>query len=103
MLILTVQSTGRQGSYRLGITLDDSENIFKERHVKVQLILGKEIIETQTTCGPPLKKGFDLYHFQLNNWIVKNNFHKYPSRKPSKLRFNLKKSKDHFILTYIQN
>lgn len=99
-MILTVQSFGNK-SYRLGISLLDSKSIFlSERHISVRLKIQKQIIETKTTCGPPLSKGFDLYSAEISKWIIYNNFHKYKKGKPTKLNFFYAKKVQH-VLTFI--
>lgn len=90
-IILTVQSCGKitKKKYRLGIGYNDSRLIFKKRKLKVMLEIEKEIIETSTTCGHPLKKGFDLYHFILDRWIKDNSFSDYIKGSPTKLIFQI--------------
>lgn len=78
-----------KGKYRLGISISDSISIFKVRRLKVFLILDDNVIETKTICGPPLKKGFDLYHKDLDIWIKKNKFCNYEKGKPTKLIFEI--------------
>lgn len=86
-MILKIQPTGNK-TYRLGISLYDSINTFNgERGVYVRLIISEEVFDLYTTCGPPLKKGFDLYCKELSKWIKDNNLQNYPPRKPQKLRF----------------
>lgn len=99
-MILTVQRSGNK-SYRLGISLSDSKSIFlSQRHISVRLKIQTHIIETKTTCGPPLPKGFDLYSSELSKWIIHNKFHKYPKGKPTKLNFFYAKKEQH-VLTFI--
>ena len=110
-MILTVQSCGN-GKYRLAINAQDSKNIFKTRGFKVKLILvEKSVVETKTTCGPPVllilgkkyKKGFDLYHRDIDKWIKLNRFHCYEKGKPTKLEFQRIKSNSKITLQYLGN
>jgi len=98
-VILTIQSTG-SNSYRLGIGSDDSKHYFVHRNKPVALIIGEMTIETHTTCGPPLPKGFDLYSKELNAWIMQNKFHIYPKGKPTKLEFDLSRKDNTIELMY---
>lgn len=100
ILILTVQSTGNN-SYRLGINLHDSKKYFEKRRRKVSLIIEGVIIDTLTTCGPPLKKGFDLYSQKISQWIVDKSFNIYPSGKPTKLEFELRGDNNTLTLIFI--
>ncbi len=98
-LTLTIQSTGSK-SYRLGISNDDSKQYFVHRKKPVVIKIGEANIETHTTCGPPLPKGFDLYSKKLNSWIMQNGFHIYPKGNPTKLEFDLLREDDKIILTF---
>lgn len=101
-MILTVQSTGN-GSYRLGISLQDSYAVFGgERGAVVRLLIEDQTIETKTTCGPPLNKGFDLYSKSISKWIVKRNFNNYTRGKPIKLEFEYELIGSIHILKYVQ-
>mgnify|MGYP003582738674 CR=1 FL=1 len=96
-LILTVQACEKvtekcKVKYRLGISFQDSIEIFKVRKLRVILIFEDIEIITKTICGPPLKKGFDLYHKDLDAWIKKNNFCNYEKGKPTKLMFEIVKN-----------
>lgn len=93
-LTLTVQSCEKvkekcKGKYRLGASYSDSINIFQVRNLKVVLIFENIEIITKTSCGLPLKKGFDLYHKDLDGWIKKNDFCNYEKGKPKKLVFHI--------------
>lgn len=93
-LILTIQACEKvtekcKVKYRLGISFQDSIEIFKVRKLRVILIFEDIEIVTKTTCGPPLKKGFDLYHQDLDAWIKKNNYCNYAKGKPTKLLFQI--------------
>ncbi len=88
-IILTVQSTGTKGKFRLGISYSDSIRYLKKRGTCVLLFLGKEKYCCKTTCGLPLEKGFDLYSKELNEWIKKNNYNSYKRGNPSKLIFSI--------------
>ena len=93
-LTLTVQACKKvtekcKVKYRLGISFQDSIEIFKVRKLCVILIFEDIEIVTKTICGPPLKKGFDLYHKDLDAWIKKNNFCSYVKGKPTKLLFQI--------------
>lgn len=59
-IILTVQSAGSR-NWHLGINFSDLKTYFKVRKTKVKLIINEFEFQTNTTCGLPLKKGFDLY------------------------------------------
>lgn len=87
-LILSVQSTGHD-SYRLGVNIQDSKQIFVRKFRTTQLNLGSIKTKTHTTCGPPPKRGFDLSNQEINRWIKKNNFHIYPTGYPTKIGFYL--------------
>ena len=100
-IILTVQSTGND-SYRLGIGNDDSKQYFVHRKKLVTIQIGDITINTHTTCGPPLPKGFDLYSQELNSWILQNNFHVYPKGHPTKLEFDLSRDENRVILNFIK-
>lgn len=117
-IILTVQSNG-SGGWRLGINSEDSKNIFRCRKVMVFLKLPvKILIECFTACGNPCdknrnwiklhsktkkpyrKKGYDLNKKELSEWLSKN----YPNEikgEPRKLKFNISKKKEIFILNFI--
>lgn len=99
-IILTVQSTWND-SYRLGISNDDSKQYFVQRKKSVTVKIGNIKINTHTTCGPPLPKGFDLYAQELNSWILQNNFHVYPKGHPTKLEFDLSRNEDIILLNFI--
>ena len=93
-IILTVQACEKvtekcKVKYRLGISRSDSLNIFKVRGIKVILIIEGVEIVTKTLCGPPLKKGFDLYHTTLDQWIKDKKFCDYMKGKPTKLSFQI--------------
>lgn len=93
-IILTVQPCGKvvekcEGKYRLGVNSNDSTSIFKMRHFKIYIEIDGEVIETKTTCGPPNKKGFDIYNIKLNNWIKDQSFCNYERGKPTKLSFQI--------------
>lgn len=93
-IILTVQPSEKvtekcKVKYRLGVSYPDSVNIFKVRKLKVIFIFENIEIVTRTTCGPPLKKGFDLSHNDLDAWIKKNKFCDYEKGKPKKLVFQI--------------
>lgn len=101
-MILTIQSTGN-GSYRLGISLNDSHAVFKgERGAVVHLFTEDQKIETKTTCGPPLNKGFDLYSASISKWIVKRSFNNYTRGKPRKLEFEYNLIGSIHILKYVK-
>lgn len=100
-MILTVQSTGR-GTYRLGISLHDSVNIFNEvRRANVNLIIEGQNYNLRTTCGPPLNKGFDLYSRALSDWITNNGHDIYEYRIPTKLNFDHILNRNTHVLTFV--
>jgi hypothetical protein len=95
---LTVQSCGKiqekcKGRYRLYI----SNAISKGLHDKYKIARGSdvvldpdgEIIKAKISCGPPLKKGFDIYSGQLNIWLIKNKLCNYEKGQPKKINFTL--------------
>lgn len=88
-VILTVQSTGTNNKFRLGINMEDSINIFKNRGKCVFIIIEKDHFCCKTSCGPPPKKSFDLYSKELSDWIIMNRFHIYTYNNPKKLLFNI--------------
>ena len=94
-LILTVQSTGNKDNknWRLGVSYVDSCMYFKKRGLLVKIILNEIIVEVKTSCGPPLKKGFDFNGKVISEWITKNKYNIYPARKPTKLIFEFSKKK----------
>ena len=108
---LTIQKTGKD-IYRLGISSHDSFKYFKCRGVKVLIWLSRtNKVEVKTTCGSPcddneiqiygFKKGYDLYHKEIDKWIKLKGFHKYPSRKPTKISFSYtKRSYGDIVLLY---
>jgi hypothetical protein len=95
-IILKVQSCGNN-KYRLGISTNDSINIFQTRGFELMLFLNpdEEGFVTSTKCGPPndnfdckkCKKAYDLYDIRIHNWIIENNFHNYPPRDPTEFFF----------------
>ena len=86
-ITLTVQSTAN--NWRLGFNTSDSKNLFQHRELlKIQLN-PDTIIECRCACGTGRKKAFDINGKDLSEWIVKNNLHNYPSRKPTKLIMSL--------------
>ncbi len=96
-LILAVQPTG-SGSYRLGISNEDSNQYFVHRKRIVFIETSDNTFETHTTCGPPLPKGFDLYSKEINSWIQENKFHVYPKGKPTKLEFDLSREGNRIVI-----
>ncbi|HMK06308.1 MAG TPA: hypothetical protein VK476_02195 [Flavobacterium sp.] len=96
-IVLTVQPCGN-GKFRLGLSLNDSRSYFKKRKQQVLIIVGTRVFNTQTTCGSD-KKGYDLYSTEINEWIIENNYHKYPRHKPTKLEFELDVISDKIKLT----
>lgn len=94
IITLTVQACEKvtekcKVKYRLGVSLHDSIEIFKVRKIKVVLILEDMEVVTKTICEPPLQKGFDLYHKDLDAWIKKNGYCNYEKGKPTKLIFQI--------------
>ena len=95
-IFLSIQSAGKN-KYRLGISVNDSLNIFNCRGQAVEIhIPGLKINKCSTTCGNPCgdngswillntqtgkpyrKKGYDLYNLELSNWL-----RELPARKSS--------------------
>ena len=97
-LILTVQSTAN--NWRLGINKPDSISLFKHRELLIIELNSNTIIECRCACGTGKKKAFDINSKVLSEWIVKNSFHKYPNRRPTKLLFSIKMEKEVKSLTY---
>ena len=116
-IILTVQSNG-SGGLRLGISSNDSRNIFKYRKVIVLLHLPNiETIKCRTACGNPndenaewisinpktqkpyRKKGYDLNKKELSQWLL-SNYNKTTKAESIKLKFNLEKKEDAFYLYF---
>ncbi len=104
-LILKVQPTGNSNNYRyrLGLNLNDSKKYFKERGVKVNLILSTSInFDVFTSCGVLdfnietnsllNKKSYDFNDIRIHNWIISNHFEDYDKRKPTSLLFQFDKS-----------
>ena len=102
-IILTVQSCGL-ASYRLGINVKCSREVFKCRKVPVRIhIKGYVAIECKTACGNPCdksdkwlikdkpvrKKGYDLNSKKLSKWISESGYVSVKKGKPKKLEFSL--------------
>ena len=117
-LILTVQSNGN-GGYRLGISKEDSLEYFKCRGVRVHLYLGtNKRLMCKTACGnccdergnwlknnpktgkPYSKKGYDLNHKELSEWIKTEGFNNYKTGYPKKLIFKIEILQGEIHLTY---
>jgi hypothetical protein len=98
-MLLTVQPTGN-GKFRLSMGLQDSFQ-FQYRGRQVLIVLNDRQITTKTTCGPPLDKGFDLYHTEINDWIIQNRYQLYPFRNPTKIEFGIQVNQVQIILTFI--
>ncbi len=95
-ITLTVQPCGN-GKYRLGINAKDSQSIFMCRGARVDLIICKMVLELKTSCGKPCgnevdgrkyKKGYDLYHKDLDCWLNEKGYVKYCPSNPTKLTFS---------------
>lgn len=99
-LILTVQSTSN--NWRLGISTTDSMYLFEHRELLIIELNSNAIIQCRCACGTGKKKAFDINSKILSEWIVKNNFHKYPCRKPTKLIFSITISNGVKLLTFYQ-
>ncbi len=98
LIVLTVQPTN--SIWRLGLKTSDSNDFFKHReNVKFILPETKEFC-VKTACGTSSKKAFDFNGKQIGNWIVKNGFNNYSSRKPTKLEFNITESRNIKTLTF---
>jgi hypothetical protein len=109
LITLTVQPTSGEKkpiglkTYRLGISLEDSLELFKEGGIKVNVKLANNNnVPTKTTCGPPLKKGFDLYHANINTWITAKGFQNYKPHHPTKLEFNYAIIIGVIVLTFVR-
>lgn len=117
LIELFVQSNGA-GGFRLGISVNDSKEIFKCRGVRVQLHLPTNIIiDCKTSCGNPCdedgswlklnprsglpirKKGYDLNSKILSTWISKN-YPKDPKSDRVVLKFKIEHKDECFQLTF---
>ena len=95
-MILSVQSCGNN-KFRLGISTNDSSDVFMIRGFELMLFLNQEDVGflTKTKCGPPqdnfdcinCKKAYDLYDIRIHNWILENNYNDYLSYNPTRLSF----------------
>ncbi len=86
-ITLTVQSSAN--NWRLGFNTSDSKSLLKHRELLKVKLNSDTIIECRCACGTGRKKAFDINSKVLSEWIVKNNFHKYPPGNPSRLSFIL--------------
>jgi hypothetical protein len=74
------------GVYRLG--LDRATSDVVKKHEIIELLLERGVrLKVKIVCGPPNKKNYDVNHQELNTWIKRNGFEKYPHGKPTKLLF----------------
>ena len=69
LITLSVQNINK--GYRFYISKSDSKKYFKKRYTSVALHLNNVCIETKTTCGNT-SKGFDLYSYEISEWIKAN-------------------------------
>ena len=86
-ITLTVQSTAN--NWRLGFNTSDSKSLLQHRELLKVKLNSDTIIECRCACGTGRKKAFDINSKILSQWIVKNNFHQYPNRKPTKIVFSI--------------
>jgi hypothetical protein len=95
---LTVQSCGKiqekcKGIYRLYISYAISKGLHDKykiaRGSDVVLDLDGEIIKAKISCGPPLKKGFDIYCEHLSIWLINEKWCDYERGQPKKIIFTL--------------
>ena len=96
-LTLTIQSTAK--NWRLGLYKDDSINFTHLESIEFVLTKGM-ILFCNAACGTSKKKAYDFNNVNLSKWIVDNNFHQYPNRKPTKLIFRLTILKNKKTLTF---
>ena len=101
ILILAVRPTGR-GTFRLGLTYQDSLEYFRNRRTPVNILLNNIEVLTHTTCGPPLHQGFDLEQQLIHNWIVENHYDEYPHRHPTELEFEYSLINNHITLRFLR-
>lgn len=86
-ITLTVQSTNL--NWRLGLNTFDSKKYFHHRE-NINFILPKiNKFSVKTACGKSKKKAYDFNGKIISHWILKNNYHIYKLRKPTKLDFEL--------------
>ena len=98
---------GGNGKYRFFIPNTPSKEIFKKRKQKVIIIIEGQEFHTHTTCGPKdwnnlkvgSKKGYDLYSYEISNWIIKKGFYKKVIGKCKTFDFTLKRKGEFIILT----
>ena len=97
-LSLTVQPCGKiqekcKGRYRLYISYSISKCLRDKykiaRGSEVIFMLNNKIIKAKISCGPPLKKGFDIYSGQLNIWLINNKLCNYEKGQPKKINFTV--------------
>lgn len=58
-------------------------------------------IEVNIACGSLPKKSYDVNKIELSNWIKTNEYNKYKSRQPTKLKFDYHKIKDRIYLKFL--
>lgn len=68
-----------------------------ERGLPILLILNEISLLVKLTCGNE-KKGFDLYHEQINLWIIYNGF----ESKVVSLEFEYKNNNEKISLKYLK-
>ena len=97
-ITLTIQSTAN--NWRLGLYKEDSIKYFTHLE-SVEFVLTEGLILfCNAACGTSKKKAYDFNNVDLSKWIVDNNFHHYPHRKPTKLIFSLTILKNKKTLTF---
>ena len=92
MIILTISPKSNRGNnaYRLAVRPRDNNSIEYFVHDEVVLLVHMDnIIELKYRHTDSCKNELDSTQNQLNEWILRNNFHRYPVRKPTKLVFTL--------------
>ena len=97
-ITLTIQSTAK--NWRLGLYKEDSIKYFTHLETVQFVLTDGLILFCNGACGTSKKKAYDFNNVNLSKWIVENNFHEYPNRKPTKLIFCLTTLKNKKTLTF---
>ena len=95
-VILSIHNGGN-GKYRFYVNSVDSRLIFKNRKQKVVIHINRHKFETHTTCGPKdwnnlkigSKKGYDLYSYQISDWIISRGYQNKMKGRCRRINFRL--------------
>ncbi len=101
-IILAVHDAGgsKEKKYRFYLSNKDYSDKFNfTRGMTLLLILDEINLLLKLTCGNE-KKGFDLYHEQINLWIIYNGYEVKIYNKTTKLKFELSFVNDKPVLQY---